>query len=246
MFFAKPGEYEACELYSLGHLLLFIITVIAIIIAVEITKTQDKNKIRKIIRTVTVIAWVLEIIKIIFNISIGNAKNPNTYLPCYYCSLLLYAGILSSLGKGKVQRMGDVFLETGGIIAGIVFLIFPTTSLPEYPPLHFLSLHSFFFHGMMIYIGIIMNLGKYAVLSKKDIKYYASLIIGISIIAYVLNITLNTNFMFISKDLPRTPLTCIYKWLGKFYTAFMVLVQIIPLFYVALGFIRLFKYRKIK
>lgn len=244
MFFAKPGEYNACELYSIGHGILLIITIIAIIIAVEITKTQNKDKIRKIIRIVTAVAWILEIIKIIFNFSIGNAKNPNTYLPCYYCSLLLYAGIFSSIGKGKLQRIGDVFLETGGIIAGIVFLIFPTTSLPEYPALHFLSLHSFFFHGMMIYIGIIMNLGNYAILSKKDIKYYASLVITMSIVAYIVNLIVNTNFMFISKDLPKTPLTIIYKATGKLYTILMVLVQAFLPFYIVLGLNSVFKFKR--
>lgn len=241
MFSARPGEYAPCELYSLGHLILLVVTAVAIIVAVEITKTQDKNRIRKIIRIVTLVVWILEVIKIIFNFSIGNGKNPNTYLPCYYCSLLLYAGIFSSLGKGKLQRLGDVFLETGGIIAGIVFLIFPTTTLPEYPTLHFLSLHSFLFHGMMIYIGIIMNLGKYVVLSQKDIKYYASLIITMSIVSYIINMILNTNFMFITKDLPKTPLAYFYKILGRFYTPFMVLIQSFPPFYVMFGITKLIK-----
>src|SRR5574344_210769 len=239
MFFAKPGEFQPCELFSLGHLILLIVTIIGITIAVELTKTQDKKKIRKIIRIVILLIWILEIVKIVYNIYIGNGKNPNTYLPCYYCSLLLYAGILSSIGKGKIQHIGDVFLETGGIIAGIVFLIFPTTSLPEYPPFHFISVHSFIYHGTMIYLGIIMNLGNYAVLSKKDIKYYAGLVIGLSIIAYVLNIILDTNFMFITKDLPKTILTIIYKVTKKFYTIIMVVIQAFPLFYVIYGLLKL-------
>lgn len=244
MFFANPGEFQACELYSVGHFILLLITIIGIVIAVELTKTQDKNTIRKIIRIVIAIIWILEIVKIAYNIGIGNGKNPNTYLPCYYCSLLLYAGLFSSIGKGKIQHLGDVFLETGGIIAGIIFLIFPTTSLPDYPAFHFISIHSFIYHGVMIYLGILMNLGKYVILSKKDIKYYAGLVIGLSIIAYIINIELDTNFMFITKDLPKTVLTAVYKVTKKFYTIIMVIVQAFPPFYIVYGILKLSKNRK--
>ena len=69
--------------------------------------------------------------------------------------MLIYAGLLSSFGKGKVRRIGDVFLATGSIVGGIVFVLFPTTSIPSYPIFHFISLHSFFFHGTMIYLGLL-------------------------------------------------------------------------------------------
>ena len=95
MFFARPGEYEACGMYTIGHFVLLIITVIIILIALKFTKNKNKDTIIKIIRNITIFLWILEIIKIIFNLMIGNASNPNTYIPLYFCSLILYAGILS-------------------------------------------------------------------------------------------------------------------------------------------------------
>ena len=133
MIFAKPGEYKACGLFTYQHFSLIICTAIGIFLAVKCTKINDKNDIRKIIIKTTILVWILEIIKIIFNLKIGNGNNINTYVPLYYCSILLYAGIFSSLKNKFIKRVGDVFLATGGIVAGIVFIIFPTTSLLTYP-----------------------------------------------------------------------------------------------------------------
>ncbi len=97
MIFAKPGEYKACGLFTYQHFSLIICTAIGIFLAVKCTKINDKNDIRKIIIKTTILVWILEIIKIIFNFKIGNGNNINTYVPLYYCSILLYAGIFSSL-----------------------------------------------------------------------------------------------------------------------------------------------------
>ena len=158
MFFAKPGEYKACGLFTTQHFELIAITIIVIVIALKNTVNKTKEEIRNIIKRCTIIMWILEIVIIAFKLSTGDVKNLNNYVPLYYCSLLLYAGILSSFCKGTLKRVGDVFLSTGGIIGGLVFIILPTTSLPAYPMLHIVSLHSFFFHGTMIYLGLLMNI----------------------------------------------------------------------------------------
>ena len=121
-------------------------------------------------------AWVLEIIKIIFNLKTGNGSNLNTYIPLYYCSILLYAGIFSSIGKGYIKKMGDVFLATDGIVGGILFLILPTTSITMYPMFHFISIQSFLYHGAMLYLGLAINKTNYIELKSKDIIYYATLL----------------------------------------------------------------------
>ena len=225
MFLSKPGEYEPCGIFNIKHLILFLITTTCIALAVKNTKAESREDIRKIIRNSTIIVWVLEILKIIFVISIGRGKELNKIVPLYYCSLLLYSGILSSFCKGKLQRVGDVFLATGGVVAGIVFIVFPTTSLPEYPMFHFISLHSFFFHGTMIYLGIIINKFKYIELKLSDLKYYAALIFIICLAAYIVNTNFGSNLMFISQDFPGTPISAVYQFTGMFFTPVMCLTQ---------------------
>ena len=225
MFFAKPNEYPPCGMFTTQHFILIILTVTAIFIALKKTVHKNKDEIKKIIKHLTTIIWILEFVKISFNLFIEKTTNVNDFLPLYYCSLLLYAGLMASFGKGKIERIGDVFLATGGIIGGIVFIIMPTTSLPAYPMLHILSLHSFFYHGVMVYIGLLINCSNYINLELKDIIYFAELVGGICIISLVINNIFDSNLMFISKDFPGTPLTILYHLSGKFFTPIMIIAQ---------------------
>ena len=225
MFLSKPDESNSCGIFTLGHFILIILTTVGIITALIKTKNKSKDDVSRIIKNMTIIIWILEVFRIGFNLYIGEIHNVNSYLPLYYCSLLLYAGAMSSFGKGKIKRAGDVFLATGGIIGGIIFIIFPTTSLPSYPMFHFLSIHSFFFHGTMVYLGLLINITHYIKLEWKDIGYFASLVGILCIVALVINNICDSNLMFISKDFPGTPVTILYHLAGKWFTPIMIIIQ---------------------
>ena len=201
--FSNMGEYEPCGIFTIGHFSLILITLIVIFIALKKTVNKNKEQVYKIIKYTTIIAYILEVVKIIFNIKQNSFKAVNTYLPLYYCSILLYAGALSSFTKGTLKRVGDVCLATGSIVGGIVFMIYPSTSLPIYPAFHILSIHSFLFHGAMVYLGILINKTRYIELKKSDIKYFASLVLCMSILALIVNKLFDGNLMFISNNFPR-------------------------------------------
>ncbi len=221
MFFAKPGEYEPCGMFTWGHALLLSITILCIIIALHFSKKCNHEQVKKIIKISTIVLWIVEIIKIIFNLSVGLVKEPNHYVPLYYCSIILYAGILSSFCKGTLKKIGDVFIAVGALVGGSFFLSCPNTSIAMYPLWHFLSIQSFFFHGTMVYLGILVHITDYVDLKLSDINYYASIIFVMLIISYFANKALDTNFMFISKNFPGTPVDVIYQLTGKAFTAVM-------------------------
>ena len=239
MFFAKPDIYPASGLYNLSHLLTVVVLIILIIVSVKMTKIKQKEAITKIIRILTIIAWILEIIKIIFNFLIGNIGNVNTYVPLYFCSLLLYAGIFSGFYKGFLKRVGDVFLATGGLVAGIAFFISPGTSLGIYPLFHFISFQSLFYHAVMIYLGIIINKYNYVEVTYKDLKYYAMLLFVICISAYFVNVIFNGNLMFIKEGFGFFKLIEIYC--GKLYPLIMIVGQMTIPFYLGLIIIKSIK-----
>ena len=232
MFFARSGKFPPCGMFTKGHFELIIITIVWIVIALKNTMNKTKEEVEKIIKRCTIVMWILEVIMITFKISTGDAKNLNNYVPLYYCSLLLYAGFLSSFAKGKLKRVGDVFLATGGIIGGIVFMILPTTSLPAYPMLHIVSLHSFLYHGTMVYLGLLINITHYIELNASDIRYYAILVGIVCILAYIINKIFGSNLMFISRNFPGTPLEILYNITGPFYTLIMSGAQMTLPFYI--------------
>ena len=147
--------------------------------------------------------------------------------------------------NSKYVGDGDVFLATGGIIGGLVFIILPTTSLPSYPMLHMVSLHSFLFHGTMIYLGVLINITNYIKLQLSDIKYFATLVGCICILAYIINKKFGSNLMFISQNFPGMPIEIIYNATGRFYTLVMSIAQMKLPFYIVYGIIQLVKKRQI-
>lgn len=244
--FANIGEYEACGIFTKGHFILITITIIAIIIALKYSIKKSKEDIHNIIRYLTIVILIMEILKIIYNIKHNSIYDVDTYIPLYYCSILLYAGVLSSFGKTILKKIGDVSLATGVAIGGIVFIIYPSTSLPIYPAFHILSIYSFLFHGVMIYLGILVNKTKYVELKKEDIKYFASLIGTMSVIALVINKFFNSNLMFISNNFENNPIEILYKLTngGVLYSFIMIIAQMIIPFYISYYIIRKVNYFK--
>lgn len=231
MFFSEPGKYEACNLFTIGHFILFLLTIVGIIVALKCTKSIKNTK--KIIKNCTIFIWIFEIVIIIFKISTGGIAHVNNYVPLYYCSILLYAGLLSSFAKGKLKRIGDVFLATGGIIGGALFLIYPITSLATYPMFHLVSVHSFIFHGMMVYLGLLINLTQYIELKNKDIIYYFSIVCLVAFVAYIVNQIFDSNLMFISKNFPgNVVIEFLYNTTGKYFSLVMTLGQATLPFYL--------------
>lgn len=246
MFFSKAGEYTSCGIYNVKHLLISAVTLIGIIIAIKITKIKKQDDVKKIIKITTIILWCLEILKISYLFITGQAK-VNGIVPLYYCSLLLYSGLMSAYGRGIIKKMGDTFLATGGIVGGMFYLMFPTTSLPAYPLFHFISFHSFIYHGIMIYLCIIVNKTKYVELKISDFKYYSGLVFITCMLAYIVNEICESNLMFISRDFPGSPLSFFYNNMGIFYGPTAIFVLMTLPFFIADGIIQgLNKFQKSK
>lgn len=235
-FFAAPGVYEAGGLASIGHIILLSTTIFFVVRALNKTLTYSYEQIRSIIKWISVTLCILEVCKIIFHFAAGNGEDLNTWVPLYFCSIAMFAGILSGFGKGIAQHIGDVFLSTGGLIGGICFLLYPSSSLLIYPSYHFLSIHSFVYHGCMTYLGILINRSGLYQLKMSDIRFYAMYVLFFCMLAWFVNVRKNTNLMFISDTFQGTFLDLCYNVLGKLYTPVLILVQMFVPFLVIAWF----------
>ena len=176
----------------------------------------------------------------------GHASDPNSYFPLYFCSITLYAGLLASFAKGWWKRTGEVFLATGGLIGGICYVIYPLTSVTVYPPFHFITLHSFFLHSAMVYVGLLIIITGYTKIKPSDIDHHFFLVTIVSVIAFTVNIFFHTNLMFLSQNYPGTFLEVLYNiFPGLIFPLFMYLAQAtLPFYIVYLGYWGFTKNRK--
>ena len=240
-FFCSPGAYPPAGLWSAGHAVLLLAALVAVGVGLYASREMSARAVRRTVRISVALLWVCEVGKILFVLLVTGSRNPNDFVPLYYCSLVLYAGLFSALGKGRVQYFGDCFLATASAVGGAVFLFFPTSTLPQYPAWHVLSLHSFLLHGLMVYLGLLLLIrGTYRP-QLRDL-WMPALSVGVScVLALVFNAGYNrafgapiANLMFISLDTPGTPLTLVYRLTGVFFTPFMCIVQMLGPFLAVL------------
>lgn len=232
MFFCVPYSVPPAGLFGAGHFLLLFATLALLFAALYLSRATSSRGVRRVLRVVTLALWALELFKILFVLLRTGSRNPNDFVPLYYCSITLYAGVLSSLGKGKWQRAGDCFLATAGLVGGAVFLIFPTSTLLQYPAWHVLSCHSFLLHGLMVYLGVLLMMrGVYRPVLR-DILYPAVILSLVCALALAFNACFDAvfgtrvaNLMFLSKNTPGTPLALLWRVTGRFYTPIMWIGQ---------------------
>ena len=84
-----------------------------------------------------------------------------------------------------------------------------------------------------------MNITNYIELHLSDIKYFASLIGIVCLLAYMINKKFGSNLMFISQDFPKNPITIIYHLTGKLFPIVMSLVQMTLPFLLVYGIVNI-------
>ncbi len=195
-FFAKPGEYAPCGMFSLTHFIVLFICLILISIGIYFSRNLQSNIINIITRIVAILLLILESGKMVFSFLFEHHSLVEV-LPLHFCSMFIYATILAGFARGFLQKMGQSFIAGGSIVAGFSFLIMPTTSITLFPMFHFLSCYSMLFHSLMVYLGITYLINKVVVIDKKSFLYYSIFCSFFAIIAYILNAIYSTNLMFL-------------------------------------------------
>lgn len=195
MFFAPKEAYTPCGVYTTEHLVASLICFLVVALSVFSARRAKLDRIYFAIRILAPVLTLLEAIKIGHNFYWGYT-NIDSWVPLSFCSLFIYASYLSGYGKGELREYGDSFMVIGGIVAGVVFVCMPTTSLTMYPLFHFQSLYSLLFHSLMIIFGILLFIGGVRP-TKRRWRYYSIYFLGFALVALAINAGAGSNLMLL-------------------------------------------------
>lgn len=230
--FASPGQFEACGMFTLPHIIATFICVMLIVTVVCVVKHYNINVNKKTTFILSVVLTVLELIKIAHSFCNG-LTNPDSWVPLSFCSLFMYSSWIRTFGKGFVKECADTFTVYGCVVGGTAFLIFPATSLMSYPVWHYLSLHSLIYHSLMVIFGLIALLDKKR-FEKRDMIAFCTFVYTFSAVSIVLNSIIGSNFMALRQpyNIPIVFLQNLYKNVPWAYTllvlfAFMLIPPVI-------------------
>ena len=226
MFSAK-GTYPAVGLFTPTHIISIIICLVLIAVLVFVSREISREKYFKYLRIVTIVVTIVEIFDICWSLAQGYTK-VRTWLPLYFCSLYIYSLWCTWSNNKFIRDCGLSFFAMGCIVAGIAFIVFPTTSFTGYPIFHYKCIYSMLYHSAMVYTGIMLFVTRSLEVNGRNVLKYILFCLVFMVLAIVLNIIFNANFMFLDNpaNIPIPALFAIYHFSPILYTAVMILCHL--------------------
>ncbi len=211
------GEGLGFALFDQLHICWLIAFLLIIAVNCVLYRKLDptgKNRWRK------TVAWLLiadELFKMAILISHGNYSVG--YLPLHLCSINIF---MIALHAYKPHGITDNFLYTVCIPGALAALLFPTwTSLPLGNGMH---LHSFTVHILLAMYPLVLVLGGDIKPDPKALPKSLGLLLVMAIPIYIVNLLLDTNFMFLMSADPGNPLYFFETIWGNHLFGFPVII----------------------
>lgn len=186
-------------------------------------------------RVVAVLILLDELFKMAM-LTIGDRYN-FTYLPLHLCSINIF---VIAVHAWKPSDLVSGFLYTVCVPGAISALLFPTwTSLPL---LNFMHLHSFTIHILLAMYPIVMVVsGDWKPYLRRLPRYFL-LLVAMAIPVCVINLILDTNFMFLMEAEEGNPLYYFESLWGNHLWGFPVLISVVlVVMYIPIEVLRYFR-----
>lgn len=234
---------NTCGMFNIWHYLTIVLFFLCLWCLLHLSRNMTAEQVKKCHIFIAIGVTILEVIKISSRIRKG--YGPDSWVPLYYCSLFIFSIWLSLCRWEPASRAGYAFITMGGILAAVGFTLYPSTSLGMYPLLHLSTLHSFLYHLIMCYMGILLLKKDCYRPQKRDSLYYFLFVLSACIAALFLNDAIGTNCMFLSHPFGLPMLQPIRDHCHILYILIAILGQSVALFWLHYGLYQLFQ-RKVE
>lgn len=203
--FLAPANELPGTMFTPLHFI-FAAIVLAIVIVSAIFVAKKKSLIRPIFIIVWALVVVLEVVKIVWESVSGKEVGIELtgILPLYPCSLFMYSMPFVIWGKGNAHRAACGYVCTVGLLGACVNFFYPMTVLPIYSCISFAGMHTFIYHGIMLFTTLTMLISGYH--RYGGIKFWWQPFLAaipaliLSIPANIVNYTVGADYMFFKGD----------------------------------------------
>lgn len=232
------GEYEygrpADGFMSWQHLVMVSVFLTVGIALAIILGRHYRNKDYKVKNMVLVWAAILidafEIVKII----IGSVHTPDFWhisLPLFLCSIQLITIPLAAFCKGRLKEASLDFVLIFGILGGALGTVAAAQNYNAYPAFSWPNFVSATTHTISAFASVYIAVSGMVSMKKKNIFISYSILFGFGIAAYVANILLDYNYMFLMAG-DGTPYDIFYNLVGGSPVFYPIIVMGLFLVYI--------------
>lgn len=209
--YQRPAEgYLSWQHLTFVTLLTAIMVLCAVVLGRKYKNADPKAKNRVLIVTSVVING-FEIFKIVM--LCFRYREPMYWLnvlPLFLCSIQLIAIPLAAFSKGRIKEASLDFVTIFGLLGAVLGTYFAGNNYAAYPVLSLDNVVSGITHCTAGFASLYILLSGMTSMRKENIPITIAILGGFCVMAYVANIFLDCNYMFLSRG-DGTPYDILYN-----------------------------------
>ena len=234
-FFGIGGYQRTPEGYLSWQHLLFVTSLMVIMVALavilgHINKDKDVKQKNKVLIVAAIMIDSIEIFKIVMMCIIS--KDPWRWLyelPLFLCSIQLITLPLAAFSKGRIKEAALDFIFIFGVLGAILGTYAAGQNYACYPVLSFDNVVSGITHTISGFASLYILFSKMASMKRKNIFITFAILLSFCTAAYIANVILDYNYMFLMRG-DGTPYDICYNLVGGnpiLYALFVVALFIV-------------------
>jgi uncharacterized membrane protein YwaF len=250
-FFGIGGYTREPEGYLSWQHILFVGALLCAMFALSIwlglrnRRRDDRAKNMTLIVT-AILMDAIEIAKIA--IMCYRSDDPTTWhnhLPLFLCSIQLITIPLAAFAKGRLREAALDFVLIFGLLGAVLGTVGAGQNYNAYPVLSLDNVASGLTHCISGFAAIYIGLSGLASMKKRNVWVTFTILGFFCIAAYVANITMDTNYMFLTAG-DGTPYDILYNLVGGSPILYPLAVVVLFLVYISAFYGVLFLLRRKK
>lgn len=236
-FFGIGGYQREPEGFmSWQHLLfvtsLMVIMVVCAVIFGKKNKLADDRSKNKVLVWAALLIDSFELFKILMLCYGQKSWEPCLYnLPLFLCSIQLIAIPMAAFCKGRVKEASVDFVCIFGIVGAVLGVYGAGQNYNAYPVLSFDNVVSGITHSISGFTSLYIMLSGMGRLKKENIPFTLSILLGFCVMAYVANVLVDYNYMFLIAG-DGTPYDILYNLVGGHPVLYPLGVVMLFLLYI--------------
>lgn len=236
-FFGFGGYQRPAEGYMSWQHLLFVTFLMVVMVTLAVilgrnNRRRDEYSKNKVLVWAALLIDGLELFKIV--VMCFRAGDPLDWLynlPLFLCSIQLITIPLAAFAKGRVREAACDFVAIFGILGAVLGTYGAGNNYSCYPVLSIDNVVSGITHSISGFTSLYLLITGMAEMKKRNWPITIMILLGFAVAAYVANICLDYNYMFLVRG-DGTPYDILYNLVGGSPILYPLGVVVLFLLYI--------------
>ena len=228
----QPEGFLSWQHLAFVTVLMVVMIALAVVLGLRNKHLSDRQKNRVLIWAALLIDGI-ELFKIV--LMCFRAQDPMTWLyelPLFLCSIQLITIPMAAFGRGRVREAALDFVAIFGLLGAVLGTYGAGNNYGSYPVLCFDNVVSGITHCISGFSALYILIAGMASMKKKNIVVTCSILLGFCVAAYIANVLLDYNYMFLMRG-DGTPYDIFFNMLGGHPILYPVFVVVLFFIYIA-------------